>query len=324
MKKRNGIIKAVSWTVGTIIVLLALLHLGVTVIYSRFFMGAESKFLVPGLDSPFVHQGFEYVSEEDVYLVSGYMKDGSASRVYIREDGGDVRFAQLKNADGTDNTGHAGGICYNGRYAFVAGENGVNVFLLADILDGGDATAVGKIETGFDVAFCAFIDGHLLAGEFYRSGNYETDPSHWQTTPAGEENPALIAVFRGDETEAFGIGPEPVAAISIPGLVQGICFTEEQEMVLSTSYGFASSHLSYHRIDTEKAGRIEMSGVEVPLLYLDSATLTERVAVPPMAEELVYRDGQVYIMCESASNKYIFGKFIRGYQVFAYEKEGEN
>ena len=52
--------------------------------------------------------------------------------------------------------------------------------------------------------------------------------------------------------------------------------------------------------------------------HLDSANLTDTITLPPMSEELVYRDGRIYVMCESASNKYIFGKFIRGYQVFAY------
>lgn len=324
MEKGRRFGKVMLYIVGGIIVLLALVHLVVTAVYCRFFMDAESKFLVPGMDSPFVQQGLDYVKEQEIYLFSGYMADGSASRIYIRENGGEVRFVELKNANGTDYTRHCGGICHSGRYVYVAGKSGLEVFTLDDILDGGNATVLGHIETGFDIDYCSFNDGYLLAGEFYRPGSHETDPAHHQTTPTGEQNHGVIAVFRGDNGGNFGVLPTPVAAVSVPGQVQGVCVTGNGELVLSTSYGLASSHLSYHRIDEENLGHITLSGVEIPLLYVDSTSLIHQVAMPPMSEELVYQDGKVLVLFESASNKYVFGKFIRGYQVFAYEKEGES
>ena len=112
-----------------------------------------------------------------------------------------------------------------------------------------------------------------------------------------------------------------MAAISTSGKVQGICFTSDEEIVLSTSYSVSSSHLYYHRIDLSRSATITVCGTEVPLFYLDSATLTDTLTLPPMAEELVCKDGRVYVMCESACNKYIFGKFIRGYQVFSYSAD---
>lgn len=314
--------KVMLYIVSGIIVLLTLVHLLVTAVYCRFFMNAESKFLTPGMDSPFVQQGFDYVSEQELYLFSGYMNDGSASRIYIREDGGEVRFVELKNANGTDYTRHCGGICHNGRYVYVAGKSGLEVFTLDDILDGGNATAVGRIETGFDIDYCSFYEGHLLAGEFYRDGK-ETDSAHHQVTPAGERNYGLIAVFEGNSAAAFGIMSKPVAAISVPERVQGVCITGTGEVVLSTSFALSSSQLSYHRIDAESVGQVTLSNAEVPLLYLDSTSLTHQVTMPPMSEEVVYQNGKVLVLFESASNKYIFGKFTRGYQIFAYEREGE-
>lgn len=56
----------------------------------------------------------------------------------------------------------------------------------------------------------------------------------------------------------------------------------------------------------------------MPLYYLDSDNLTETVVMPPMSEELVYRDGRVQVMYESACNKYIYGKLIRGWRVRDY------
>ena len=42
---------------------------------------------------------------------------------------------------------------------------------------------------------------------------------------------------------------------------------------------------------------------------LDSSVLKTDLKIAPMSEEIVTVEGQLYVMCESASNKYIFGKF---------------
>ena len=47
--------------------------------------------------------------------------------------------------------------------------------------------------------------------------------------------------------------------------------------------------------------------------------MVDTIQAPPMAEELVYLDGKIYIMNESACNKYIFGKFTYGYHVYAFK-----
>jgi hypothetical protein len=63
---------------------------------------------------------------------------------------------------------------------------------------------------------------------------------------------------------------------------------------------------------------VEACGTTVPLIYLDNATLTDTLTFPPMSEELLYLDGRVYILCESACNKYFYGKFIGGDLVYSY------
>lgn len=302
-----------------LILLLLILHFGVTALYLHYFSNSQGEFVIPGLTTAFVPQGFSYLEGEETYLIAGYMSDGTASRVYVRDAEGDTGCTELLFEDGSAYDGHAGGICTNGKYAYLAGGDGVDVFLLADILAGGQAIRLGEITTGFDMAYCSFYNGYLLAGNFYHPETYETPDSHRVTTPAGDENPALICVFQADEAGVYGLDPTPVAAISTRDQVQGICFTSEEEIVLSTSYGFATSYLNFYEIDTQRVGSMEVMDTEVPLYYLDSENLTKQVSLPPMSEELVCRDGRILVMCESACNKYIFGKFIRGYQVFAYD-----
>lgn len=305
----------------TVLVLLVALYAGVTVKYWDYFKNSDAAFTIPGLADNWVPQGFDYMEEEALYLMCGYMSDDTPSRVYVRNAQGKTHYSQLYESDGSPYLKHAGGICHQGEYVYLAGDTGVDVFLLDDILAGRDAKMLGTIETGHDMAFCSFYNGYLFAGNFYYPEHYETPSHHRITTPAGDQNTSLITVFRADETMAFGIDPKAVAAISAPDKVQGMCFASEEELILSISWSLTDSNLLYYRVDTQRIGAVQTLTGEVPLYYLDSDNLTRTVVLPPMAEELVYRDGEVYVMCESACNKYIFGKFTRGWQVFAYEAE---
>ena len=121
-----------------------------------------------------------------------------------------------------------------------------------------------------------------------------------------------------DDTQPFGIDPVPVAAISTPDCVQGFCLTD-RAVVLSISWGLSSSYLQMH--DVEKLtvqGTYTIGGQEVPLLYIDSASLTESVKAPPMSEGIVWHDGRIYVLNESASNQYIFGKLLSGNHLYSY------
>lgn len=317
--KAKRIIKGITagLLIFVLVVLLAL-QVGVTVKYWDYFAHSDRLYVVPGLNDNYVPQGYDFISDLDTYLMCGYMSDDTASRVYVRNNEGITHFSNLYYEDGSPYLKHAGGITTNGDYVYIAGDTGVDVFSLEDILAGRDAKLLGVIEMGHDTAYCSFYNGYLLVGNFYYGGHYETPESHRITTPAGDENTALITIFRWDENASFGIDPVPVGAISTGEKVQGMCFTEDRKIVLSTSWSIGNSHLLYYTVDADRMDSIMIGDREVPLIYLDSSNLVHDAVLPPMAEELVYRDGRVEVMIESACNKYIFGKFIRGWSVRAY------
>ena len=64
-----------------------------------------------------------------------------------------------------------------------------------------------------------------------------------------------------------------------------------------------------------------MLGMELPLYALDSGALLEDGVIAPMSEEIVIVDGKLYTMCESASDKYIFGKFTSAKWCYATDVE---
>jgi len=320
MKVKKILKKVLIGLLAFVLLILAVLFVGVTVKYWDYYSNAKAVFIIPGLNHNVVPQGFDYMEESDTYLMCGYMSDDTASRVYVRNAAGKTFFSRLYYADGTPYLKHAGGICHNGDFVYLAGDDGVDVFSLTDILMGRDTCMLGTIPTGHDMAFCSFQDGYLFAGNYYFPEHYETPAHHRITTPAGDQNTSLVTVFRADDAFEFGIDPQAVAAISTPDKVQGMCFTEDG-IVLSISWSLTDSNLLYYAADQERVGTVEVLGGEVPLYYLDSANLVHTAVLPPMSEELVYRNGRVEVMCESACNKYIFGKLIRGWQVFAYAAE---
>ena len=322
MKLKKILRNAMLGLLAFLVLVLVVLYCGVTVKYWDYFKNSDALFVIPGLSDDFVPQGYDYMDETDTYLMCGYMSDDTASRVYVRSPEGSgysTYYTELYYEDYTPYLKHAGGICHNGEFVYIAGDDGVDVFSLGGILDGGAAILLGTIPTGHDMAFCSFYNGYLFAGNFYYPEHYETPDHHRITTPAGDQNTSLISVFRADMSYDFGIDPVAVAAISAPDKVQGMCFTEEG-IVLSISWSLTDSNLLYYEFDDSRVGSVEVLTGEVPLYYLDSDNLAHTAVLPPMSEELVYRDGRVEVMCESACNKYIYGKLIRGWQVFAYNR----
>ena len=160
---------------------------------------------------------------------------------------GSVRFVSLKYQDGTAYDEHAGGVAVHDGFVYLPGKMGVDVFRLADIL-AGDASTIGKIPAEYDTDCVTFHDGYLLVGDFYHPGAYETPPGHHIITPAGDENKAVIAVYKADSAAQFGIDPQPVAAISVRDRVQGIGITEEGEIVLS---GRSDRQIKLHGLRVE-------------------------------------------------------------------------
>lgn len=93
----------------------------------------------------------------------------------------------------------------------------------------------------------------------------------------------------------------------IPEKVQGIAFDEEDHVYLSTSYGRTkSSYLKvYNSVDS---------------LNTDPGNCLIKVEMPPCSEEINYTDGTLYILFESASEKYFEGTDGNGTSVCPIDK----
>ena len=259
------------------------------------------------------------------------MKDGSASPIFAidKNSGKVVKKVFLKNQDGTDYTGHTGGLTLWQNYIYLAdgGENAILVFDYEQFKNasyGDDLVCIGAFSTetangDYVKPSCVDVyENSLIIGEFYREPQYNTHDSHKITTPNGDKNTALAVVFNLDQTltESFGINPTPVCAFSMREKVQGMIL-DGNKIYLSTSWGIAFSHIYVYDITNATPTTKTVLEREIPMAFLDGSCLIKDIKVPPMSEEIEIVDGKLYINCESASTKYIFGKFTGGKWCYA-------
>ncbi|MBE6576794.1 MAG: hypothetical protein E7653_01485 [Ruminococcaceae bacterium] len=302
---------------------LAAFSLGERLTFLSFYSNAEAYQKMPGIFTGYTHQGYTLVKDKNMRLACGYMSNDEASRIYIMPEGSnDYTFVELKNADGSDYTGHTGGIDVYGKYVYITAETGCDLFLFDDVMDGdGVATLTRNIPTFNDPAYCEIKDDVLYVGTFYHAGTYETPASYHMTTPAGDKNTAIITAYDLDPATGLPKSDTPFCIYSTTSFVQGMTFTDDQRIILATSYGLSKSHLLIYDIDKiyTSGTTLEVNGVNVPVMYLDSDCLAEDIIAPPMAEEIIYEDGTIYIMNESASNKYVFGHLTSGRRVYGYK-----
>ena len=319
------LVKKATKVLSIFIVVVIILALGIIVaepfLYNDFFgKDSQKEFETPGISDDFIQQGICVVDDE-TFLVSGYMKGKKPSRIYIVDrDDDKTTYVQLKDEKGEYTTNHSGGISTYANNVYVCCSGGVRIYSLSEILDatdGGDVVAKSKFEIDGSASFCQTYNNYLYVGEFYKPGSYDTDDSHKLTTPSGDKNNAMIFAYKLNSDGSFA-QQEPVCAISITDRIQGMAFCDNK-IYLSCSYGLLTSKIYVY--DQNKANQSQstmtVDGNNLPLVYLDSYCIVDTIYAPPMAEEIVYHDGRLFVLNESACNKYYFGKLLRAKYVWS-------
>lgn len=313
MKKYNGKIAAIAIFLAlfaALFVFLCVWLFGADYTVFDELTRAERK--IPGLKSGLSPQGLCPLPENEggfEYAMSGYLPDKAPSRVYLI--GEKEKYVTLKKG-GEDISTHFGGITCTGSYLVVASGKSLVRFPLSAALaaeDGGsiEITDSFEIPDFRSVAYCYYYEGYLFAGEFYRAGkDYPTDESH-QFEVTGGTNYAIIYGYTADESAEGGVASTtPAVAISVREQVQGFAIWEGG-IVLSTSYGLPDStiYLYNNTLFSEPQG--DFHGI--PLYILDAKCLRRAFSTPCMSEEIFQKDGRLYLLYESLSDKYRY--FVR-------------
>jgi hypothetical protein len=311
--------------VGSVILGLGIL-LGGAIGYFRLsvkaYYDASSKaFLIPDIHKGAVPQGFHYDEATGNFLVSAYMKDDSASPLFIvqKNTGKTLKRVTLATDKNKPYTGHFSGIAMYKDFVYVTDNTSLLVYSYTAILNAkynAQIPCLGRIATKVSDtdyiknSFVTVHDGKLIAGEFYDGDMYTTLSSHHITTKAGAKSRAIALGYDLDDTKPFGVNPEPTKAYALPDKAQGLC-VNNGKFYVSTSFGAEFSHIFvYETSKFVEQNSMTFLGKDVPVYALDSASLVKDYEIAPMSEEIVIIDNQLYVMCESASTKYIFGNFL--------------
>ena len=299
--------------IASILALLLIVWGGLNVlkypIYSDYYDAKTDLCTNPGLNDGFICQGIAYVDEKDLVLVSGYMDDGSASRIYITTLDDEVRYVSL-SSNGKAYTGHAGGIAVSGDKVYIANSYKIFILNLSDLLNAESGSALEfseEIKVNNKASFCYTDDKYLYVGEFHDGGKYTIEGHEYETA----DGTYYAICSRYDLNDLS----KPDRIYSIRNKVQGICFTPDGKVIMSTSYSITSS--VYYVYSESDAVNSEKTLDGVPVYYLDK--MEKQFNGPAMAEGLDYLDGKVITLTESASNKYIFGKFFFANKIVALE-----
>lgn len=179
---------------------------------------------------------------QNYFFISAYFK-GKPSRIYVvAEKTDETGYVTLKNADGSDYTGHCGGVATNGPTLWVSSDNTVYVTrtntttstdtsssnsspnIAVQIIqkalygeEGADnsVTFTSSFNANCNASFLYYYQdpgvttptsssNKLYVGEFYRAGNYETNEKHRLETPDGDNNTAFAYEYNIDNTD-FGL-----------------------------------------------------------------------------------------------------------------------
>lgn len=278
------------------------------------------SFEIPGLEENFVPQGITYVEKENVFLLSGYVhKEEQASRIYVL-DHGEVSKIELYLDENTPYNGHCGGIASSNETVWLANdgegkENCVWTIDLKDILNTSKLYLKTSFNTDVKASTCNVHNGYLWVGEYEDGMNYHTDESHHVT----KNNPSLILAYKIDETSIYGVNTFPEKALSVRNRLQGIEF-DSDNIYLSTSCGLNNSSLDVHEnvFLKENDTTITLNNQDIPVWILNKETLKHEIVMPPMSEGITFEDKDLYILFESASNKYKFGKYLGFDHIYRY------
>ena len=274
-------------------------------IYSEFYSMEETLCTNPGLDDGFVCQGICVSEENGVILVSGYMADKSNSRIYVTDFESNSYFVELTRNGGEKYTGHAGGIALTGDTVYISNGSKLYVFSLTDVLNAknGEKVDIGEgVKVSSAASFIYADEEYVYVGEF-------NNPAEEQKEHIYGENHSIIEKYSHDDLE------NPVKIYSIGDYAQGVCFTPDGKVILSTSYGLTSTvYYVYNEADATDTGEM-LDGAPVYML----GECVREIKGPAMGEDLDYYNGKVITLTESASNKYIFGKLFFANDIVALD-----
>ena len=276
--------------------------------YDRFYESGGLGPVIPGLAEGLVPQGIAWLPEEDQLLYCGYRSDkGNSALIAADRQTGEIRkIVHLLYKDGSDYSGHAGGVCATEDDIYIS--NAKHLYRISlehfrSLPEESRCAFDEEIPVPVNASFCNCAEGVLWVGEFQYTGDYPTDPSHAVRGRDGMQR-AWICGYRMEGRTDFG---SPDCILSVTERIQGMT-VRDGRIYLSQSYGRrADSVIMRYDGVLERAPDTSavLDGREIPLWILDSGCRSGTLLCPPMTECLCTVGEEVYVLFESAAQPYM-------------------
>ena len=277
--------------------------------YKEFAMNSSKLATIPGLKEGAIPQGMCYSKKYNMIIISAYHQGNASSVLFFLDfnTGKLVKTIRLINKDGTPFLGHAGGIATDEENFWISDNYKVYSYDLEELVYSANMESASfkeSFETTTKADFLAYHNGILWIGEYHYSFIYQTKEEHHVTSSEGKKYNALLMGYEIKEKD-FSI---PSYVIAIPDRVQGLTFSNNNEIIISQSFwSFQSSNIKILDNVLEKDNSENyyiVKDKKVPLWFLDESIALYNLELPPMSEGVFFKNNQIYVLFESASNYY--------------------
>lgn len=298
---------------------------------------------IPGLSESdnMIPQGMTWYKYKDWALIAAYdADDKDCSVIYAIEieTGKFVAQFNIKNADGTDNINHVGGIAASDYNLYLTDKTSSNSNVISyiplsefDVAEGTvkDVTIQGSVvlsELGLgdgkaETSYCTIDNNVLWVGNFYRDGSDYDDPAnstynsmcfgyYLQGAGSTTEWSALNGSVAGSATteNCFGY---PSYTIAIPNSIENVqcVLVVNGRIYINSSWGRTAETSDFFvaDIDLEATAPVSVTlGNGTTVNAYDMAGYQTYVNLP-MSEGMFERNNEIYLISETAANKYING-----------------
>ena len=297
--------------------------------YPAFAAIASDSVAIPGLDEGLIPQGLTHLPERNWFLFSAYAEKQPSEILAVDANSGEVvKRVRLKNPDGTDYTGHAGGIAATAGTIVVSSGKKLHCLPIAEFMGATNGAAIAfvrEIGAPNNSSYCSMGDGTFWIGEFRHDWTHKTDKSHHKSFRGEEFHSWLCGyVLKNGELplDASGNLPPPDYVLGTPDCVQGASVSGGT-VWLSISYGRGndSALFAYDSpIGTEPDHHFEVGGTKAPAWFLGKDRRVFSVAAPPMSENLCRAGNDVFVVFESGAKKYRSGSWPVG-RLFRFQNK---
>lgn len=294
--------KIIKKLIKIICVIILILFLGLILDYIRLNISYKiNKYdysvKIYGNKDKYTPQGLTYSSKYNVIISSSYNSKHLVSKVYIIDFDNNklLKEVELRNTDNTINKKHVGGITTDNKTLWITNDFEVNEYDLKEIINTNKKYVVSKKKTKLlnRGDLCTYKDNTLYIGDFFLNPFYKIK----------DNNPLLMAF----DTKNLDYN-KPKYIISLPKMVQGLAITDDNNIIVTRSFtNLIKSDLSiYNNVIENKKSYYTLNNKKIPYYKLNKNNKIKSIKLPPMAEELFYKDNDLYILFENSSDTYFY------------------